>query len=96
MSKRIRSKHVSGFKYLGCVLDEPGTYEAECSKKVESGMRVAGAVRSLGNASSLQLECGRVLPVLTYDGETMIWREKKRSRIWAVQLDNLRGLLDIR
>ena len=26
----------------------------------------------------------------------MIWREKKRSKIRAVQMDNLRGLLNIR
>ena len=26
----------------------------------------------------------------------LIWREKKRSRIMAVQMDNLRGLLGIR
>ena len=34
--------------------------------------------------------------VLTYGSETMIGREKERSRIWAVQMDNLRGLLGIR
>ena len=51
---------------------------------------------------SLQLECTRVLheslpvPVLTYGSETMIWREKKRSKIRAVQLDNFRGLRAIR
>ena len=50
----------------------------------------------------LQLEFARVLhesllvPVLTYYRETMIWREKERSRIRAVQMDNLRGLLGIR
>ena len=43
-----------------------------------SGRRVAGAIRSLVNARSLQLECDRVLhdsllvPVLTYGNETMI------------------------
>ena len=26
----------------------------------------------------------------------LIWRDKERSRIRAVQMDNLRGLLDIR
>ena len=26
----------------------------------------------------------------------MIWRENERSRIRAVQMDNLRGLLDVR
>ena len=35
------------FKYLGCVFDESGTDAAECSKKVVSGRRVAGVLRSL-------------------------------------------------
>ena len=26
----------------------------------------------------------------------MLWREKEKSRVRAVQMDNLRGLLDIR
>ena len=37
----IYLEHVSEFKYLGCDLDESGTNEAECSRKVESGWRVA-------------------------------------------------------
>ena len=54
---RVRLEHILEFKYLGCVLDESGTDadEAECSRKV------AGAIRSLVNARSLQLECARVL-----------------------------------
>ena len=36
-------------------LDESGTDEAECRR------RVAGAIRSLVNAGDLQLECARVL-----------------------------------
>ena len=36
------------------------------------------------------------MSVLSYGIETMIWREKERSRIRAVQMDNLRGLLGIR
>ena len=59
--KGIRLERVSEFKYLGCVLDESGKYEAECSRKVASGRRVAGAIRSLVNARSLQIECARVL-----------------------------------
>ena len=31
-----------------------------------------------------------------YGSETILWKEKKRSRIKAVQMDNLRGLLGIR
>ena len=46
--------HVLEFKYLGCVLDESGTDEAECSRKVTSGSWVAGPIRSLINARSLQ------------------------------------------
>ena len=34
--------------------------------------------------------------VLTYGRETMIWREKERFRIRAVQMDNLRSFLGIR
>ena len=61
--------------------------------------RVAGAIRALANARDLQFECSRVLhktllvPVLRYGSETMIQREKERSRVKAVQMDNLRGLL---
>ena len=54
-----RSEDVSEFKYLGRVLDESGTGETEDSRKVASGRMVAGAVRSLVNARSLQLKCAR-------------------------------------
>ena len=58
----------------------------------EVGGLVAGAIRSLVNARSLQLECARILhksllaPVVTYCSETMIWKEKERSRIRTVQM----------
>ena len=83
-------------------MDESSTDEAECSRKVASKRKVAGAFRSSVNARSLQLECARLLhesllmPVLTYGSETMICREKERSRIRAVQMDNLTGMLVIR
>ena len=97
----IGLEHVSEFKYLRCVLDESGKDEAECSRNLESGRRVAGVIRSLVYARDLQLECTRILqetllvPVLMYGSETMLWN-KERSRIKAVQMDNLRGLLGIR
>ena len=70
----------------------------ECRRKVGSGGRAAGAIRSLVNARGLQFECARVLhetvsvPALMYGSERMIWKEKERSRVMAVQMDNLRGL----
>ena len=66
-------------------MDESGTYVTEC------GRRVAGAIRSMVNARNLQLECARVfhesllVPALTYCIETVIWREKERSKIRTVQ-----------
>ena len=36
------------------------------------------------------------MPALFYGNETMIWKEKERFRIRAVQMDTLRGLLGSR
>ena len=97
----IRLENVSEFKYLGYVSDESSTDEAECNRKAASGRMVAGAIRSMVNARNLLHECARVLhesllvPVLTYGSETVTWREKERSRIRTVHMDNLRGLLGI-
>ena len=46
-------EHVSEFIYLCCVLDEAGTYRAECSRKVTSRRRVAGVIRFLVNGRDL-------------------------------------------
>ena len=70
---------------MWCVLDEAGTDGAECRRKVANERNVAGAIMSL----SLFL-------FLMFDSETMLRKEKERSRIRAVQMDNLRGLLGIR
>ena len=67
-----------------------------------SGNRVAGVIRPLVNAKSLQLKCANVLhekllvPVLIYGSETMIWKENEKSRIRDVQMDNLRDFLGFR
>ena len=69
--------HVLEFKYLGYVLDESGSDEAECSRKAVGGRRVTRAIRYLVNARSLQFECARVLhepllvPVLAYGSKTI-------------------------
>ena len=38
-------------------MDESSRNGAECNRKVASGRRVAGAIRSLVNARDLQLDC---------------------------------------
>ena len=71
-------EHLLEYKYFECVLNESGINEVECSRKMVSGRRVAGAIRSLVNARILQLEWDKVLhesllvPVLTYGSETTI------------------------
>ena len=42
------------------VLNKSGTDEAEFHRKVASGRRVAGIIRSLVNARDLQLQCAMV------------------------------------
>ena len=65
-------------------MDEPSADGAECSRKVASGRRVPGAIRSLVNARDLQLGCDRdvhetlLVTVLMYGSETMLWKEKER------------------
>ena len=46
--------------------------------------------------SMLVLNETLLVPVFMYGNETMLWREKERSRVRAVQMDNLRRLLGIR
>ena len=71
-------------KYLGCILDESGTDEAACRRKVASGGMVVGAIRFLVNARGLQFECARVLhealpvPVLMYDSKARGRKEKEK------------------
>ena len=65
---RTRLEHVSEFKYLGCLLDESATDEAECSRKVANERGVADAIRFLVNARDMQL-------VLRDGSETMLWKE---------------------
>ena len=71
-------------------------------QKVASGRRGAGTIRSLVNGRDLLLECAKVLhetllvPVLIYDSETILWKEKERYSSKAVKMDNLSGLLGVR
>ena len=37
-----------------------------------------------------------LIPIIMYGSEKLLWKEKERSRIRAVQMYNLRGLLGIR
>ena len=58
---RKRLDHVSEFKYLGCVLDEIGSDDAECRKKMGNRMKIASVISSMANARGLQLDFERML-----------------------------------
>ena len=83
-------------------MNESGTNGAECHGKGASGRKVVAAMLSLVNARGLELHYVKMLhepsfvAVLLYVSETVVWREKERSRIGAVQMDNHRGFLCMR
>ena len=95
-------EQVSEFKYLGYMLDEMGTDDVECDRKVSSGRRVAGAIKSLVNGKSLSFECiwvlheSRLVPALLYGNEITVWYPKYRLRVQAVHLDYLRSVFGVR
>ena len=95
-------EQVSEFKYLGYVMNEKGTDDAECNRKVSNGRKMAGAIKTLVNAKGLDIECTRVLheamlvQALMYGSEVMVWEKKYRTKVQAVQMDNLRGMLGVR
>ena len=47
--------------YLGYVLNESGTDDAEFHRKVDSGRKDAGTIKFVVDARGLQLKCLRVL-----------------------------------
>ena len=51
-------------------MEGSGTDEAECRRKVESGRKVVGAIRSLVNARALHELL--LVPLLMYSSETVM------------------------
>ena len=75
-------------------MNESGTDDADCRRKVASGGKVTGTLRSLVNARVLHDSL--LVLVLLYGSEIVIRGEKERSKIRTMQMDNLRGLWSIR
>ena len=80
---------------MGCVLDESCADGGDVVGSWRVGRVFGGALRSLVNAWDLQLEYARglhetlLIPVLMYGNETMLWKEKDRSRTRPLKMDNL-------
>ena len=77
-----------------CVLDESGTVWSELSRKGASGggwQVPLDPYLMLGicSLSLLVLHETLLVPFVMYGSKTVLWKEKERSRIRAVQVDNL-------
>ena len=93
---------VKEFGYLGSIVNDKGTDESDCNKRVVNGRKTAGMIRSLVNKRCLSQNCAKILhekmlvPTLLYGSECMVWKPKERWKIQAVQMDNLRGMLGVK
>ena len=70
-----------------------GQWQVGGGLQVPSGPWLMLGICSL---SVLVLHETLLAPVLIYGSETMLWKQEERSRIRAVQMDNLKELLGIR
>ena len=76
---------------MGCVLDESTSDEAVSHRKVARWRRVTSGIRSLVIVGDLHLQYAEILhetllvPFLMFSNETLLWKEKERSIIRAVQ-----------
>src|SRR5678816_2448976 len=74
----------------------------QCSRKVVNGRKVVGEIKSLVDKKRLSFECARVLYegklllVLMYNSETIVWNKRYRTKFQCVQMDNLKGVLGVR
>ena len=66
-------EQVSEFKYLGYMLDEKGTDDAECSRKVVSGRKVSGEIKPMVNEKELSLDCARISHEYVAPG-VIVWK----------------------
>ena len=71
---------------MGCILYESGTHEAECHRKLISGRKVAGAIRSLIDARNLRFEYARVLHESLFVSVRMYGSETYRKRSLGLRL----------
>ena len=59
-------------------MDESGTDGVECSRKVASGRRNKGAIRSLVNTMDLQLECASLAIFILFMAARQCYGKRRR------------------
>ena len=93
---------VDEFKYLESVTVKRGKCGKEVESRVAQGRKVAGAMQVLVKEKKLSVQAARglhegvLVPTLTYGCETLVWHEREKSRVRAVEMDMLRGVCGVR
>lgn len=80
------------------MVNNRGTEKVKYKNKVMNEKKVAVLIRVPMKNRGLSLECERVLheslpsPILVYWSKIMIWKEKKKSRMRTVQMNNQKAM----
>ena len=93
----VEIENVKTMKYLGAMLDEEGSCEAEVDHRIGAASKVIGAMRKeiidrreLSKATKLRVINATVMPTLLYACETWTLLERHKSRIQALEMRCLR------
>ena len=81
-------------KYLGAMLEEEGSYEAEVDHRIGAASNVIGALReeviNLSKSTKLRVINATVMPTLLYACETWTLLERHKSKVQAFEMRCLR------
>ena len=93
----VEIENVKTTKYLGAMLDEEGSCDAEVDHRIGAASKVIGATRKeiidrreLSKSTKLRVINATVMPSLLYACETWILLERHKSRIQALEMRCLR------
>ena len=93
----VEIENVKTMKYLGAMLDEEGSCEAEVDHRIGAASKVIGAMRKeiidrreLSKETKLRVINATVMPTLLYACETWTLLERHKSRIQALEMRCLR------
>ena len=93
----IEIENVRTMKYLGAMLDEEGSCEAEVDHRIGAASKVIGALREevierreLNKSTKLRVINATVMPTLLYASETWTLLERHKSKVQAFEMRCLR------
>lgn len=90
------------FRYLGSSFRKDGSVKAEVKISVFQERKVGGSPRGLVNGKNINivrarsLHAGALVPALTYGCESQVYVGQDRSKVTALEMDNLCSIVRIR